>query len=437
MKTIQEDKIIIEIPRPPITALVFEGGGIKCIAYAGALRVFKEKNGLFDHLRWVAGSSAGAVTALMVALDYSPDEIEKELTETDFAKITGTAAQTSRLGSIYGYITKLKNISSIHQGMYDGKELYKWVKQLVKKKLGNEKASFFNLQENVSKSPNYKNLLVIASNASKNKTEIFSLETTPHLQLADAVLVSMSIPGYFWTRYIDKDKMQRIDWEPTTEKLERKKHKLIPYVDGGVLNNYPIEIFCDRKYWLPEYYGLTESHSHNPSALGFRIDSKAEVDFILEEHDKALREGYSSPVAAAPSLWQPIEYIEDKLSSLINFFTSDLNKVEQYSRVTIGIEDCDIKTTNFSLTEENKIALREKGSKAASDFYNKFLKKAAYKQIIYNGLADLEQDYKKLEEIMVAVKNLNSKDTHFYELIIPALELKRKVINQKIQKLTH
>lgn len=39
----------------------------------------------------------------------------------------------------------------------------------------------------------FKNLFVIVTNALKNKTEIFSWETTPNLKIADAVLASMSI----------------------------------------------------------------------------------------------------------------------------------------------------------------------------------------------------------------------------------------------------
>lgn len=430
MEIIPKNKIIIEIPKPPITALVFEGGGVKGLAYSGAFQTLKQKNGLLDNVKWVAGSSAGAMTALMVALNYSPEEIEQELTEVDFSKFTDS--QSNRLSAIFGYITKLKNISSLHQGMHDGKELYNWVKKIVKNKLNNELATFSDLQEKMNQSLDYKDLFIIVTNADKNKTEIFSYETTPRLQLADAVLVSMSIPGYFWTRYLDEDEMQRIDWEPTKEKINKKTHRLIPYVDGSVLNNYPVEIFCDRKYWLPEYYGLAKTHSYNPSIIGFRVDSKTEVDFLLEEHNKILKEDTSFPVQEGP-----MQYIEDKVSSLLQFFTSDLNKIEQFSRVTIGIKDCDVKTTDFKLTGEKKSELKEEGKKAAQDFYSKFLKENIYKKLVYNNLSDLEDDYKKIESLIQTIRKLNSKDKHFYEFIIPVLELKIKLINNKITELSN
>ncbi|MDQ8040091.1 MAG: patatin-like phospholipase family protein [Rickettsiella sp.] len=437
METNQEKKIIIEIPRPAITSLIFEGGGVKGLAYAGAFRALKEKTGLLDRLTWVAGSSAGAMTALMVALNYTPDEIERELTAVDFSKFT--SPQGGRLGAIYGYITKLKDISSINQGMYDGKELYKWVQKIVEKKLGNVFATFSDLkkardenEENTSNYTAYKNLLIIVTNADKNKTEIFSWENTPNLQIADAVLASMSIPGYFWTRYIDKDAMREIDWEPTQEKINRSNHKLVPYVDGGVLNNYPIDIFCDRKYWLPEYYGLASSHNYNPSSLGLRVDTKVEVAYISEQHNMALKEG----AACELSLWHPKEYIEDKLSSILTFLTSDLNKVEQYIRSTIGIEDCDVKTTDFNLTETSKNALKENGKKAVDVFYNNFLKENVFKRMIYNNFTDLEADHCKIKELIQVINDLNYKDKPFDEFVLPSLKLKSRLISEKRFELT-
>ena len=50
----------------PFTNLVFEGGGVKGIGLAGALAVAEERG-----YRWenVAGTSAGAIVAAMVAAD--------------------------------------------------------------------------------------------------------------------------------------------------------------------------------------------------------------------------------------------------------------------------------------------------------------------------------------------------------------------------------
>src|SRR4051812_41645641 len=52
---------------------VFEGGGAKGIAYAGALLALKERRCWFHA---VAGASAGAITAALVAAGLTPEEIE-------------------------------------------------------------------------------------------------------------------------------------------------------------------------------------------------------------------------------------------------------------------------------------------------------------------------------------------------------------------------
>ena len=54
---------------------VLEGGGAKWIAYSGALLAMKEQNCWFSR---VAGASAGAITAALVASGLSPEEIQNE-----------------------------------------------------------------------------------------------------------------------------------------------------------------------------------------------------------------------------------------------------------------------------------------------------------------------------------------------------------------------
>jgi len=53
--------------------LVFEGGGVKGIAYVGAMEVLEEK-GILGDVRRVGGTSAGAINAVLLAAGYSNDE---------------------------------------------------------------------------------------------------------------------------------------------------------------------------------------------------------------------------------------------------------------------------------------------------------------------------------------------------------------------------
>jgi NTE family protein len=68
-----------------IKNLVFEGAGIRGIAYAGVLEEF-EKAKLLRNVTKVGGTSAGAIIALTLALGYNAEEINKIIYETNFNK---------------------------------------------------------------------------------------------------------------------------------------------------------------------------------------------------------------------------------------------------------------------------------------------------------------------------------------------------------------
>src|SRR5690625_7628967 len=65
---------------------VFEGGGVRGIAFAGAIEAMEEKN-----VEWmrIAGTSAGAIVAALLAAGYTSKEIKHALEQMDFAKFRG------------------------------------------------------------------------------------------------------------------------------------------------------------------------------------------------------------------------------------------------------------------------------------------------------------------------------------------------------------
>src|SRR5215208_1143668 len=70
----------------PYKNLVFEGGGVKGIAYGGALEVL-EQSQITPQVEKVAGTSAGAITATMVALGYTAAEFIEIMMGLDFSKL--------------------------------------------------------------------------------------------------------------------------------------------------------------------------------------------------------------------------------------------------------------------------------------------------------------------------------------------------------------
>ena len=67
----------------PFRNLVFEGGGVKGIAYAGAMKVL-EKEGILENIRRASGTSAGSINAVLFAAGFNSTETLKVLNQLDF-----------------------------------------------------------------------------------------------------------------------------------------------------------------------------------------------------------------------------------------------------------------------------------------------------------------------------------------------------------------
>lgn len=72
----------------PIEYIAFSGGGAKGAIYSGAYEAAK-KAGILDNIKAVAGSSAGAITAAVVALGTPPERFEEISKNTNLQTLLG------------------------------------------------------------------------------------------------------------------------------------------------------------------------------------------------------------------------------------------------------------------------------------------------------------------------------------------------------------
>lgn len=201
------------------TNLVFEGGGIRGIAYAGVLKEL-ESSGIIKDIEKVGGTSAGAITALMISLGYSSNEIYEIISETKFQKFNDGEF------IFFGGLSRL----SENYGWYKGNKFTHWLEKIIEAKTGDAEITLKELQEK-----KFKQLYVTGTCLNKQKLLVFSAETYPQMKVKDAVRISMSIPLYFEAVFID-----------STGKVYKKNKKdknLDIVVDGGILGNFPIFLF--------------------------------------------------------------------------------------------------------------------------------------------------------------------------------------------------
>ena len=177
-----------------IKNIVFEGAGIRGIAYCGAIHEL-ENRGMLPLIEKVGGTSAGAITALCVSLGYSSDEIAGLLYSTNFSKFNDGkfffAGGINRMNKYFGW--------------YRGEKFVKWLEKIIVKKTGNADISFEELYKK-----GFKDLYITATILNAQKLVVLSRKTYPRMKIKDAVRISISIPLYFEAVFIDKEGKMKI-----------------------------------------------------------------------------------------------------------------------------------------------------------------------------------------------------------------------------------
>lgn len=320
--------------------LVFEGGGVKGIAYIGALQEMERKT-ILTGIKRVGGTSAGAIAAVLVALNYSLTEIDRILRNLDFKKFMddswGIIRDTDRLLTEFGW--------------YKGDYFRDWIGGIIKAKTGNTESTFHDTF-GIKKKDGFKELYIIGTNLSTKFSEVFSLEHTPRMCIADAVRISMSIPLFF---------------------AAKRNFRGDLFVDGGVLDNYPVKLFDRQKYVeqyaiVPPYYATHNrqlaSHGKdispyvfNQETLGFRLDSAAEIA-VFRDNAEPQRDRINDF----------FDYVQALIGTIMESQASQHLHSDDWQR-TIYIDTLGVKTTDFDLKDETKQALVESGTTGTKKYF--------------------------------------------------------------------
>lgn len=324
--------------------LIFEGGGVKGMAYVGAMEVIQEK-GILPNIKRVGGTSAGAINATLFALGFSNAEQRSILKKMDFNNFMddswGLIRDTDRLINKFGW--------------YKGDFFHTWIAGLINKKLKNPNATFRDLKE-----AGKPDLYVYGTNLSTKFGEVFSFEHTPTTRIADAVRISMSIPLFF---------------------AAFRNARNDVYVDGGVLNNYPVKMFDREKYITLEnrpnmgvetnYYKeendrflknhpSSSPYVYNKETLGFRLDSKQEIGVF--------RDGAEPQHQNIVDLF---DYIKALMTTILESQGNSHLHSDDWHR-TVYIDTLGVGTTDFDLSDTMKNKLEQSGRKGANLYFDWF-----------------------------------------------------------------
>lgn len=278
--------------------LVFEGGGAKGGAFVGGLRAL-ERHG--HKPRRVIGSSAGSIVAVLIASGYNAQECQEALQQklpdgrSVFASFmdTPTIDADDRLsqGMRSWLITELDNPaipnsiepivdrlmeSLVSQelfrhvlslllwgGWYSGKAFRNWLRERLDE--DGRGLADSNLLEFYQKTG--RDFSAVAADVTGREMLVLNHRTAPTLPTVWAVRMSMGAP-FAWPEVI-----WHAEWG-TYRGQDLTGHRA---VDGGLLSNFPIQLFVSSDENIDEIMG---ENSSSENVIGLLIDETLPVPGI-------------------------------------------------------------------------------------------------------------------------------------------------------------
>ncbi|MCK4898037.1 MAG: patatin-like phospholipase family protein, partial [Anaerolineales bacterium] len=372
---------------------VFEGGGAKGMVFIGAFQELQARGHTPARL---LGTSAGSIMATLLAAGYGtqemsaalsekqdgepvflgfleapptpsrdeiqhsamrkllqdinlrfvPDAIETKLDDA-IASALATSSQTNR---IYSFIE--------HGGLFAAQNFLDWMKTKLNsgayplergahpkgeaRRFGDMNLAEFHQATGIE-------LSLVAADTSGSQMLILNHHTAPDCPVVWAVRMSMSVP-LLW---------EEVVWQPEWGGYRDKDISGHTVVDGGLLSNFPIELFISNSPHVTDIMG--EKITDQLSVLGFLIDETVEV-----------------PGAPVP---EPVEKDFDisqlrtvnRIKNLLNTMTQAHDKIvmDAFERFVIHLPAKGYGTIEFGMSDERREALVTAGRVATATYFDR------------------------------------------------------------------
>ena len=285
---------------------VFEGGGVKCIGFVGAVACLEENGYQWESL---AGTSAGSILAALLAVGYTGKEIKEILANLNYKKFLSQSTLQSLpfIGKSLGLL--------VEKGIYSSDYVKAWMDGLLaakgKRKFKDVAVGGYCRLKIIATDITRRDMLVLPDDLPRYGLDPWEFE------IAQAVSMSTAIPFYF---------------RPAKIRYGHKSHLIL---DGGLLSNYPI--------WIFDVEGVPEWPT-----FGFKF----------------VESGQSHSASGKTNI---IDFMLDIVDTMINKDESRYIHAKDYVR-TIPIPALGVGTTDFDLTREKSLELYTAGYETACRF---------------------------------------------------------------------
>lgn len=300
--------------------IIFEGGGVKGYAYIGAIEALEKLNKI-KSLKRFAGSSIGSIFAVLLCLGFTSKELIKHLENLSFSYINNNCGVSNayKIWNQYGInnITKIKDkLSKIIKCKVDPhtnlKNLYRKTK---------------------------KDLVIVTCCLNRELPVYLHHSKYPNVTLIDALICSISIPIVF----------------------PPQKHKFIDstedfYIDGGLVDNYPIWVFNDiDKLYSGKLYDIDKCNIPE-TTLGIKL---------LSSNERGNKQVFVGR--------KKINSIGTFLSAMVNTLSIQIERniiSDSYLQQTININTGEISFIDFEINCDNINKLKKTGYNSVLKYFN-------------------------------------------------------------------
>ena len=365
--------------------LVFEGGGAKGMVFVGA---YEEFIGRGHTLGRLLGTSAGAITAALLAAGYTPDEMLEALTEKENGKsvfrgfmrepapytqeeISASAIRALlrnvNLKLLPGFIENrlddaitealAQNPGARHffafverGGWFAADRFVAWLTTKLDSgpwKGAQRRFSSMTLAQFFAATQ--VDLSVVASDTSDGRLLVLNHRTAPECPVVWAVRMSMSIP-LVWNE---------VSWATEWGAYLGRTLTGHTVVDGGVLSNFPIELFISDEPQVTKLMGPKQ----DAAVLGLLIDESLPVPPV------ARKRGILVDVKVKSGELRAVQ----RITRLIDTMTGAHDKmvIEEFDHLVARLPAAGYGTTEFDMSDERREALVQAGRDAMAAYFDK------------------------------------------------------------------
>ncbi len=385
---------------------IFGGGAIRGISYIGAIKALEELN---INSKTIAGSSVGAIFAVLYAIGYTSEEIKNMFLKINF----------DLFRDIHFGFGKSFAISK-------GEVFLEWVRDMIEKKFYGE-----NYKKGENPTVKFKdldkNLIIITTDLTNFTCKEFSKFETPDFEVATAVRISSTMPGlmtpviYEGVELVDGDLQKSQPLWKLSKHLQTPRERILEFrLEGDYAQNCKTAIdYLNTVYSCVTSIatrGIVETYGNNDKYDYITINTGEViiVDFSIpiEKRQELMDIGYKQTMKhfkeVLPKKKEKLIAVYSDLKQIAQDISNDLNRKNvNDAKISLGklyINLCDTK----SLIDETIY----EGIRSATFRFNTELKPSLIlrkypKENIKSVQKDFKQIYQNIKDKLEELQNYN------------------------------